>query len=105
MHLVAKKNQFVNVSRIHDYVGNTVAVKLAAMFVFNSCDTVSYFYRKSKKATLKRASKQDVLAVAVLSDLGEHAHLSETSEEKLKRYVQVFVYGMYVIMYVLIFYL
>ena len=105
MHLVTKKNQFLNVSRIHDYVGNTVAIKLAEMFIFNSCDTVSYFYRKSKKATLEQASKQEVLAVAVLSDLGEHSHLSETSEEKLKRYVQISVYGMYVIMYVLIFYL
>ena len=45
--------------------------------------------------------KQDVLTAGLLSDLGEHTHLSETSEENLKRLVQIFVYGMYVIMYVL----
>ena len=32
---------------------------------------------------------QQVLAVELLSDLGEHTHLSETSEEKLKRFVQM----------------
>ena len=28
-----KKNQFLNVSKIHDYIGNAVAMKLTAMFV------------------------------------------------------------------------
>ena len=65
---------------------------------------MSYLYRKSKKATLERVLKQDVLPAELLSDLGEHTHLSETSEEKLKRLAQIFVYGMYTIMYVLIFY-
>ena len=32
---------------------------------------------------------QQVLAVELLSDLGEHTHLSETLEEKLKRFVQM----------------
>ena len=65
---------------------------------------MSYLYRKSKKATLERVLKQDVSPAELLSDLGEHTHLSDTSEEKLKRLVQIFVYGMYAIMYVLIFY-
>ena len=41
-----------------------------------------------------------VLAVELLPDLGEHTHLSQTSEEKLKRFVQIFVSSMYVLMYV-----
>ena len=48
---------------------------------------------------------QEVLAVELLSDLGEYIHLSETSEEKLKKFVQIFVYGISVLMYALIFYL
>ena len=97
--LQIKKNQFVNVSKIHDYIANAVAVTLPAMFVITGCDTVSYFYRKSKKAILERVLKQEVLAVELLSDLGEHTHLSEASEEKLKRIVQIFVYGMYVLIF------
>ena len=103
--LQTKKNQFVNISKMHDYTGNAVAITLSAMFVLTGCDTVSYFYRKSRKAILERVLKQEVLAVELLSDLGEHTHLFETSEEKLKRFVQVFVYGMYVLLYVLTFYL
>ena len=61
------------------------------------CDTVSYFYCNSKQAILQRVLKQEVLAVELLSDSGEHIHLSDTSEEKLKR----FVYGIYVLMHVL----
>ena len=94
----------MNVSKIYDYIANAVAITLPAMFVITGCDTVSYFYRKSKKAILERVLKQEVLAVELLSDLGEHTHLSEASEEKLKRIVQIFVCGMYVRMYVLIFY-
>ena len=48
--LQTKENQFVNVSKIHDYISNTVAITLPAMFVVTDCDIVSYFYRKSKKA-------------------------------------------------------
>ena len=58
-----------------------------------------------RKTILERALKQEVLAVELLLDLGEHTHLSETSEEKLKRFVQIFVHSMYVLMYVLFFYL
>ena len=50
--LQTKKKQFVNVSKIHNYIGNAVAITLPSMFVLISCDTVSYFYRKSKKALL-----------------------------------------------------
>ena len=39
--LQIKKNQFVNVSKIHDYIGNTVAITLPATFVLTGCDTVS----------------------------------------------------------------
>ena len=74
----------MNVSKIYDYVGNTVAIKLTTMLFLTSCDRVIYFYRKSKKAILERALKQEVLAIEVLSDLGKHTHLSETPEEKLK---------------------
>ena len=97
------KKQFVNVSKIHDYISNTVAITLPAMFVLTGCDAVSYFYRKSKKAILERVLKQEVLPSELLSDLEEHTHLSETSEEELKRSAQIFVYSMYVLMYVIIF--
>ena len=49
--------------------------------------------------------KQEVLAVELVSDLGEQAELSQTSEEKLELFVQIFVCGIYVLMYILIFYL
>ena len=95
----------VNVSKIHDYIGNVVAITLPAMFVLTGCDTVSYFYRKSNKTILERVVKKEILAVELLSDFGKHTHLSETAEEKLKRFILIFVYGIYVVMYVLIFYL
>ena len=47
----------------------------------------------------ERVLKQELLAVELLSDLGDHTHILETSEEKLKRFVQIFVYGMYVLAY------
>ena len=53
-----RKKQFVNVSKIHDWIGDTVAVPLPAMFVLTGCDTVRYFYRKSKKTLLERVLKQ-----------------------------------------------
>ena len=80
-------------------------ITLSAMFAITGCGRVSYFCRKSKKARLERVSKQEVIAVELLSDLGEHNHLSEMSEEKLKRFVQIFLYGIYVLIYVLIFYI
>ena len=80
-------------------------ILLSAMFVITGCDRVSYFCRKSKKARFERVSKQEVLAVELLSDLGEHNDLLETSEEKLKRFVQIFLYGIYVLIYILIFYI
>ena len=61
--------QFVNVSKIQDYNGNAVAVMLSAMFVLAGCDTVSYFYRKSKKAILQQVLKQEVLVVELVLDL------------------------------------
>ena len=45
------------------------------------------------------------LSFELPSYLKENAHLSETSKEKLKRFVQIFAYGTYVLMYGLIFYL
>ena len=42
--LQTKKNQSVDISKIHDYTGNAVAITLSAMFVLTGCDTVSYFY-------------------------------------------------------------
>ena len=59
----------------------------------------------SKEAILEHVLKQEVSAVELLSNLGEHTHLSETSEVKLKRFLQIIIYGLYVLMYVLIFYL
>ena len=103
--LQTKKNQFVNVSKIHDYISNAVAITLLAMFVLTGCDTVSYFYRKSKSSILEGVLKQEFLAAELVSDLGEHIHLSDMSEEKSKRFVQIIVFGMYVLMYVLFFYL
>ena len=63
-----KKNQWVNIST-------------PAMFVLTGCDTVSYFYRKSKKAVLEGVLKQEVLAVELLSELGEHTHLLERQKK------------------------
>ena len=57
------------------------------MFVLTGCDTASYFHRKFKKAILEQVLKKEVLAVELPSDLGEHTQLSETSEEKLKKFV------------------
>ena len=36
--LQTKKKQFVNVSKIHDYICNAVAITLPAMFVLTGCD-------------------------------------------------------------------
>ena len=77
----------MNVSKNHDYIGNAVAITFSAMFVLTGCDTASYFHRKFKKAILEQVLKKEVLAVELPSDLGEHTQLSETSEEKLKRFV------------------
>ena len=57
----------MNVSKIHDYIGNAVAITLPAMFVLTGCDAVSYFYRKSKKAILERILKQEVLEWLLLT--------------------------------------
>ena len=70
------------------------------MFVLTGCDTLSYFYRKSKTAILEWVLKHKVVAVELLSDFEEYTHLSEMSEGKLKRFVQIFVFGMDVVMYV-----
>ena len=75
------------------------------MFVHTGFHKVRYFYRKSKKKILERVLNQEVLAVELLSDVGEHTHLSEISEEKLKRFALIFAYDLYVWMYILIFYL
>ena len=93
----------MNVSKIYDYIGNAVAITWPAIFVITDCDTVSFFYRKSKKTILEQVLEQEILAVELLSDLEEHTQLSGKSEEKLKRFVQIFTYGMYVLIYVLIF--
>lgn len=75
------------------------------MVVLTGCDTVSYFYCKFKKTILEGVWKQEVFPVEHLSDLRKHTHLSETSEEKLKSFIQIFVCGMCILMYVLMFYL
>ena len=94
--LKIRQNKFVNVSKIHDYIGNTVSVVVPAMFVLTGCDTVSYLFRRSKKTIFERGMKKEDLAVKLLSDLGESTHLSEASEETKKRFIQLFVYGEYV---------
>ena len=48
---------------------------------------LSYFYCKSNRAIVERVFKQEVLAVELLLDFGEHAYIFETSEGKLKRFV------------------
>ena len=58
--LKTRKNWFVNVFKIHDYIGNAAAIRLTAIFFLTGCDTASYLYRKSKKAILERVSK-DIL--------------------------------------------
>ena len=67
------------------------------MFVITGCDTVSYFFRKSKKVVFERLLKEQDLAIDLLSDLGMDTHLSESAVEKVKRFIQIFVYGMYVV--------
>ena len=56
--LRTRKNQFMNVSKIHHYIGYAVAITLPAMFVLTSCDTVSYFNHKSKKETSQRRQRK-----------------------------------------------
>ena len=63
-----KKNQLVNVSKIHEYISNAVAITLPAMFILNGCDKMSYFYRKTKKAIFKRVLKHEILAAELLQD-------------------------------------
>ena len=81
-------NQSLNVSKIHKYICNAFAIMQSAMFVLSGHDTVSYFYLKSKKTILEQVLKQQLLAVALASDLEEHTHLLDTLEEKLKRFSQ-----------------
>ena len=87
--LQTRKNQFVNVSKVHDYIGNAVAMTLPAMFVLAGCDTVSYFYVSPRSLYLSLEARS--LAVELLSDFGEHTYLSDTSEKRLKRFFQIFV--------------
>ena len=82
-----------------------VAITLPALFSATGCVTMSYIYRNFNKAILERVLKQEILTPELLSDFEKHTHLSETSDEKLKIFVLIFVYGMYFLMYVLIFYL
>ena len=62
--LKIKQNKFVNVSKIHDYIGNTVSLVVPAMFVLTGCDTVSYLFRRSKKTIFERGLKKEDLAVS-----------------------------------------
>ena len=98
------------------------------MFFLTSCEAVSHLRQKgdsqnecfkktkdakfSEKRTflttwyahvrrLERLLKQDILAVELASDLKELIHLSGTLKEKLKRFSQIFVYGMYVLIFYL----
>ena len=41
--LKTKKKQFVNVSKLHDYTDNAVAITFTAMFVLTGYYAVSYF--------------------------------------------------------------
>ena len=70
-----------------------VAITLPALFLATGCVTVSHIYRNSSKVILERVLKQEILTAELLSDF-----------EKLKRFALIFVYGMYLLMYVLIFY-
>ena len=81
-----------------------VAITLPALFLATGCVTVSHIYRNSNKVILERVLKQEILTAELLSDFEKHTHLSETSDEKLKRFALIFVCGMYLLMYVLIFY-
>ena len=92
--LQTTKKQFINVSKIPNCICNAVAITMPAMFVLTGQGKVSQFYRQPKKVILEQVLREEVLAVELLSDLGEHTHLSETYIEKLKRFVQIFVYGM-----------
>ena len=76
------KKQFLNVSKIHDYTGNAVAITLPAMFFLTSCDTMSYFYCMYKKAIFEHVLKQEILSAELLSDLSEHTHHLETLEDE-----------------------
>lgn len=54
-----------NVSKIHEYIGNTAATTLPTTFVLTGSRTVSYFYRTSRKAILERFLKQEILSELV----------------------------------------
>ena len=87
--LKIKQNKFVNVSKIHDYIGNTVSLVVPAMFVLTGCDTVSYLFRRSKKTIFQRGMKKEDLAVKLLSDLGEHPPLGSFGRNEEKIYPAV----------------
>ena len=98
------------------------------MFFLTSCEAVSHLRQKSESQNgcfkktkdakfsekrtfltlwyahlrrLERLLKQDILAVELVSDLKELIHLSGTLKEKLKRFSQIFVYDMYVLIFYL----
>ena len=89
----------------HDWFLQTSCNHVASAVLSHECVTVGYIYKNSNKAILERVLKQEILTPELLSDFEKHTHLSETSDEKLKIFVLIFVYGMYLLMYVLIFYL
>ena len=47
--LQTKKNQLVNVSKIHNYTVNAVAIMLPAMLALAGCDIVSCFYLSPRR--------------------------------------------------------
>ena len=91
--LQTQKEKLVNISKIPDHIGNAISLVIPSLFVLIGCDTVSFFFRKSKKAIFDRVLKRTELAVKLLNDLGVNTRLSESAENKLKKFVQIFIYG------------
>ena len=85
--------KLVNISKIHDHFGREICLIIPSFFILTGCDTVSFFFRKTKKAVFQRVLKIPDLAVTLLTDLGNERDVSVSCDEKIKNSFQVFVYG------------
>ena len=91
--LQTDKDQYVNISAIHDHIGNEVSLILPSFFTLTGCDTVSYFFRKSKKCIFDKVLRKPDLAVTLLDGLGKEKFVSTATLVNIMRFIQLFVYG------------
>ena len=66
--LQASLEKLVNISKIHEHFGREICLIISSFFVLTGCATVSFFFRKTKKAVSQRVLKIPDLAVILLTD-------------------------------------